>query len=162
MAKQAVQGLADNEYLSVAAFTISRAKKELLISTYRLQIYSRSRAGNFFILYKALIEALARGVRVRLLAQYSEKPGLAPHSNEVCMSIFKSKGAAVRFLPRGRIAHAKMIIADDDCLIVGSHNWSISSLTRNFEFSVLLHDPAYISQAKNHFLNAWSKAIPFK
>ena len=162
MAKQAVQGLIDNEYLSVAAFVISRARKKLLISTYRLQIYSKARSGNFFILYKSLIEALGRGVRVQLLTQYSEKPGLAPHSNELSMSILKSKGAAVRFLPRGRIAHAKMIIADDDCLITGSHNWSLSSLTRNFEFSVLLHDPAYISQAKAHFLNAWSKAIPFK
>lgn len=162
MAKQLVQGLVDNEYLSVAAFTISRAHKELLISTYRLQIYLRHPQPNFLKLYKSLVEALARGVKVRLLTQYSEKPRLAPHSNEISMSILKSKGAAVRFLPRGRITHAKMIIADDDCLITGSHNWSLSSLTKNFEFSVLLHDPAYISQAKAHFLNAWSKAIPFK
>jgi len=162
MAKQLVQGLADNEYLNVAAFTISRTQKELLISTYRLQIYLRKPPANFLKLYKSLIEALARGVKVRILTQYSTKPGLAPHSNELSMAILKSKGAAVRFLPRGRIAHAKMIIADDDCLITGSHNWSLSALTKNFEFSVLLHDPAYISQAKKHFLATWLNAIPFK
>jgi len=162
MAKRSVQGLPDNEFLQIAPFVIDQAKKNLFISTYRLQIHSKKRQGNFFILYKALMAAIQRGVNVRILTQYSEKPGLAPHSNELSMAILKSKGAHVRFLARGRISHAKMIIADDDYLITGSHNWSRSSLMKNFEFSVLLTDPDYVSQAKNHFLAQWLNAIPFK
>jgi len=162
MAKMAVRGIVDNEFLTVAPFVINQAKKNLFISTYRLQIHTKAKCRNFFNLYKALIDALNRGVKIRVLSQYSEKIGLSPHSNELSMGILKDKGAAVRFLKRGRISHAKMIIADDKYLIVGSHNWSLSSLTRNFEFSILLDDPKSIDQAKAHYLVNWESGIIFK
>jgi len=162
MAKMAVRGIVDNEFLTIAPFVIDQAKKNLYISTYRLQIHTKSKARNFLNLYKALIDALGRGVRVHILAQYSEKLGLSPHSNELSMAILKDKGAAVRFLKRGRISHAKMIICDDDYLIVGSHNWSLSSLTRNFEFSILSNEPATIREAKEHYFANWEAGIIFR
>jgi len=162
MAKMTVRGIVDNEFLTVAPFVIDQAKKNLFISTYRLQIHTKAKCRNFLNLYKALVNALGRGVKVRVMAQYSEKLGLSPHSNELSMAILKDKGTEVRFLPRGRIAHAKMIIADDRYLIVGSHNWSLSSLTKNFEFSILLDDPESIAQAKEHYLVNWESGISFK
>ena len=162
MAKMVVRGIVDNEFLTIAPFVIDQAKKKLLISTYRLQIHTKTKASNFLNLYKALVNAIARGVKVQVLAQYSEKIGLSPHSNLLSMAILKDKGAEVRFLKRGRISHAKMIIVDDAYLIMGSHNWSLSSLTRNFEFSVLLDDPESIAQAKAHYLVNWESGIIFK
>ena len=162
MAKMVVRGIVDNEFLTVAPFIINQAKKNLYISTYRLQIHTKSKARNFLNLYKALIDAMGRGVRVHILAQYSAKLGLAPHSNLLSMAILKDKGAAVRFLKRGRISHAKMIICDDRYAIIGSHNWSLSSLTRNFEFSILLDNPESIAEAKKHYLVNWESGILFK
>jgi len=162
MAKMAVRGIVDNEFLTVAPFVIDQAQKNLYISTYRLQLNTKTKCQNFLNLYKALINALGRGVKVHVLAQYSEKIALRPHSNLLSMSILKSKGAAVRFLKRGRISHAKMIICDDRYAIVGSHNWSLSSLTRNFEFSILLDDLESIAQAKQCYLVNWEAGIIFK
>jgi phosphatidylserine/phosphatidylglycerophosphate/cardiolipin synthase-like enzyme len=162
MGKIPLKGICDNEYISVARTLIRGAKREIQISTFRLQIYTKSRGGGSLGLYQEIIKAISRKIKVRVLTQYSSKPSLRPNSNELCMALLKHKGAAVRFLKRGRICHSKMLIVDGKKAIIGSHNLSVFSLTRNFEFSILTQDPQIIIEADSHFQKEWERAISFK
>ena len=161
MGKIEVSCLFDSDYINTAQFLIERAEREIFLSTFRLQIFNRLKSSKFLGLYSALIHALKRGVDVRVLTQFSAIPGKCPRSNTTSMRMLRDKGARVRFLSGGRIAHAKILCIDETYLISGSHNWSASSLCQNFEFSVLARDPAQVAGARAHFLAAWDAAVDF-
>jgi phosphatidylserine/phosphatidylglycerophosphate/cardiolipin synthase-like enzyme len=67
----------------------------------------------------------------------------------------------VRYLPDRRTAHAKLLIVDEAHLILGSHNWSLQSLTNNFEVSIYLQDQNTVWQTRDAFLNTFNSAVKF-
>ncbi|WP_038045794.1 phospholipase D-like domain-containing protein [Thermus caliditerrae] len=82
----------------------------------------------------ALKEALARGVRVRLVGSPAE-PGdtyFLAGAEEL-----RQAGAEVRFLPDPYV-HAKVLVQDGEVALLGSLNLSANSLNANRELSVLL------------------------
>ncbi|WP_460170355.1 phospholipase D-like domain-containing protein [Thermus sp. FJN-A] len=82
----------------------------------------------------ALKEALARGVRVRLVGSPAE-PGdtyFLAGAEEL-----RRAGAEIRFLP-GLYVHAKVLVQDGEVALLGSLNLSANSLNANRELSVLL------------------------
>ena len=63
----------------------------------------------------------------------------------------------VRLLTKPYI-HTKMILVDDEILLLGSMNLSANSLDNNREIWILLLDPALISQFKEEFAQDWKLA----
>lgn len=157
-----VDVISDNQYISTAERIITQAKKEILLSTFKLQLSAGSKGRRFMTIYTALLKAQARGVKIKVLAHYAPKPETVPYSNAGCMRMLRAKGIEVRYLPRGRIAHAKILLIDTKVLLTGSHNWSLKSLTYNFEMSLLVTDSLSIVQAHVFFLRTWERAITFE
>lgn len=98
----------------------------------------------------AIIAAKARGVQVRIL--------LADTSTNVeSASDLRGEGLTVRFAKNVDL-HAKLIVADGRAL-VGSHNLSNTSLTRNRELGVVV--PAEQSNAiRQQFETDWNNGSP--
>lgn len=63
----------------------------------------------------------------------------------------------VRLLTKPYV-HTKMILVDDEILLLGSMNLSANSLDNNREIWILLLDPALISQFKHEFAQDWKLA----
>ncbi|BDG16791.1 phospholipase D-like domain-containing protein [Thermus brockianus] len=82
----------------------------------------------------ALKEALARGVRVRLVGSPAE-PGDTYFLAGA--EALKAAGAEVRFLPDPYV-HAKVLVKDGEVALLGSLNLSANSLNANRELAVLL------------------------
>lgn len=162
MPKGAIQIVPDNLYLKRAVQFLAHAQSEILLTTYKLQISSVPRARSLTVIIHALTRAISQGVKCKIIVHYGPGKKGVPSANLPSMLMLHLKGAQVRYLPISRIVHAKILIVDSRIMMVGSHNWSISSMMDNAELSLMVEDSISISQAKDYFINLWNQATPFK
>jgi cardiolipin synthase len=104
----------------------------------------------------ALIAAEDRGVDVRLV--------VSPDSEEDDQGRFerdllRQAGAEVR-LATGLYIHAKLVLADQTSLFIGSQNLTATSLDDNREIGILITDPRAIARASDVFASDFATAVP--
>jgi phosphatidylserine/phosphatidylglycerophosphate/cardiolipin synthase-like enzyme len=107
---------------------------------------------------EALVEAAARGVRVRVLLDDEVD------ANEDAVADLVARGVEARRDEVSTTLHAKMAAADGTLAIVGSTNWSDSAIERNRECNLLLRHgspPAYIGAwFETVWLDPTDRALP--
>lgn len=103
-------------------------------------------------LLAALTDAVARGVRVRLLVS----PG---PDNAEARAALAAAGVEVGLLSNLYI-HAKLIVADGARAYVGSQNLSATSLDLNRELGIILSDPVSLARLERTFAIDFRAALP--
>ena len=101
---------------------------------------------------EAVEEAFTRGVRVRVMLADPR----SVDSNEGTARRLADAGIAVRIL-RSPFLHAKLIVADGVAL-VGSQNMSYTSLQKNREIGLLVHEPVPAARIARQFDEDWDAA----
>lgn len=110
-------------------------------------------------LSKLLSQAVSRGVEVRMIV--SPSGGVSNDDsgeNGLDLDYLQRNSVAVRFLKKPYI-HAKLYICDTSVALVGSVNYSVSSLEFNRELAVFVDDKALLSKMVLIFDNDWDAAI---
>lgn len=131
--------LANNSaYFSRARDVIQTAQVKLRI----VQFEAVSGSGPD-LLIAAVIKAKQRGVDVRVLLD-EEVSG-----NKQTYDLFKANGVDVKFDGTKLRTHAK-VVASEQGFVIGSTNWSNTSISKNNESNVLVRDAAAVTQ-----LHAW-------
>ena len=83
----------------------------------------------------ALERAAARGVRLRVLLDPTERP------SDAAATELRARGIPVRlYRGRGELLHAKTMVTDGRTVIAGSANWSAGGFARNHEVDLVLDD----------------------
>jgi phosphatidylserine/phosphatidylglycerophosphate/cardiolipin synthase-like enzyme len=101
-----------------------------------------------------LREAVQRGVYVRLIVNSSVDP--ADLESLVELSTI---GVEVRMMEAVYI-HAKTLIIDGEAALIGSQNYTMTSLDRNREVGMVVDDPALMARVVAVYERDWSRAIP--
>jgi len=117
-------------------------------ASYSLELYAEVMTDPQVI--AALTAAERRGVRVRLL--YTNITGLGDLS-----ALEQARGIVRRVTYL--YVHAKTIVADDTSLFVGSENLSATSLNKNREVGVVLHDQMAIARVEQSFLTDLQRGL---
>jgi len=52
--------------------------------------------------------------------------------------------------------HAKVVVIDGRCVVIGSHNWTESALRYNHEVSVLICSSDLAKEVKEYIESLWS------
>ena len=148
-------------HTGVIPVLIARAQKSADLLLYRFAYYPQYPNSPSNTLVKALIEAVRRGVRVRVLLEGGEDfPDLA-EANRLVSTYLVLNGVQVRFDAPGSTMHAKCLIVDDRDLLVSSANWSYYSLAKNVEAGVALLDTqALAAPLASAFESLWDSAFP--
>jgi cardiolipin synthase len=111
-------------------------------------------------LTKALELAARRNLDVRLLVPKKSNHKLA----DICRGSFvkqiEEAGAKVFYFDK--MIHAKLVIVDDLCAVVGSANFDMRSLLLNYELGVLLYNETEISKLKKWFQKLTNEANMIK
>jgi cardiolipin synthase A/B len=103
---------------------------------------------------QALEDAVARGVRVRLIMNAS----LDDEDVESVAELARN-GVEVRLM-RAVYIHSKTMIIDEDVAVVGSINYSMTSLDRNREVAMLVDNPALVSRITAVYERDWIRSEP--
>jgi cardiolipin synthase len=104
----------------------------------------------------ALIDAEARGVRVRVILE--EHPFGGSGQNPVTFDRLQAAGAEVRWSnPAFRFSHVKMFVIDNDVAIIMNLNLSRSAFTDNRELAAITTRPPDVSHAAAIFGADWDR-----
>ena len=102
----------------------------------------------------ALDDAVSRGVDVRLLVNPSADEEDAPYFLDVL-----DHGVQVRVL-NAPYVHSKALVVDGTSVLIGSQNYSYTSLNLNREVGIVLTDATSLEIVGSTFLRDWSRAEP--
>ena len=109
-------------------------------------------------LLPSLLEALSRGVQMQILCDEKESKKDRSLIGQLALA-----GADIRVWPRsqGKL-HAKFVLCDDDRVLTGSWNWTISAGSKNLEILMDIKDDDTVETFVGVFARLWKKSQPLK
>lgn len=149
--------LVNENYFNFTLNEIENAKSKIDIVLYEFKFYETENAAT--MLRDALIKKYKEGVSVRIILDQSEWYGKETElskSNKQTAKILAESGIDVKMDSLKRTTHNKLLIIDDESVIVGSHNWGSSALTKNNEASVYIKDLKTAEYYRNYFEFLWN------
>jgi len=153
-----VQSALGSDYGPRVTALLDGAKSSVRVLMYEWKWYSHESAGGVRDFNLALVRALRRGVKVRVILNSEDLSHPLTRINGRTGSFLRKAGAEVKTGHLGSTTHAKVLIIDDEILVLGSHNISKSAFTRNFEASIIIHSRQSILDFIRYFENIWKFA----
>ncbi len=126
------------QYLTRAVQVIQTAKKRLDIIQFETTSYQANSGDVVEILVNAVLNAKKRGVTVRVLFDNEIS------NNQLLVDKFKAVGIAASLDSPSLRTHAKIVYSEQGA-VIGSTNWSWSSIAKNNETNVLVRDPTALT-----------------
>lgn len=150
--------LIDEQFLPAAQDLISKAQNRIWIATFKVEVVSRPRGRQLYQFLTTLFEKAQAGLDVRFMLNVPDNRNTIPRSNGYAIQTFKQNKIKVRVPRRQRTFHAKIIIVDQEPVILGSHNLSIRSCHNNFEASCMVADKVIGVEVALMYANVWDSA----
>jgi phosphatidylserine/phosphatidylglycerophosphate/cardiolipin synthase-like enzyme len=117
-----------NKFLEKVKPIIDNAKNSIDICVFDWRWYPSDPGASCQIFNQAIVQAIKRGVKVRALV-----------NSDSIANILGGVGVEVKRHCSAKLLHLKMMIADEDIMVTGSHNYTQSAFTANFELSVIFN-----------------------
>ena len=140
-----------NEAADEMAKLIVNANTTLNILAYAISTASGLDTKLRTSVYRLLRDAPRRAIRCQMLiASHCDR---SPHqaNNTLAEYELAAAGWDIRRAPRSPVMHAKLMLADNRVMILGSHNLTRAGIEHNRELSILTLDPYLVSTATNYF-----------
>lgn len=140
-----MQTILGKNYPSVVIPLIDKARHSIKIVVFDWRWYENDPGNPCQLFNSAIVRASRRGIVIEACVN-SEKIAKPLTTNGINVKIPISKN----------LMHTKFIIIDDEIVIMGSHNFSQSAFTTNFETSVVFEEPLQVNEFVLFFHNIWS------
>jgi phosphatidylserine/phosphatidylglycerophosphate/cardiolipin synthase-like enzyme len=152
-----VEAIIGSDYYRKVSPVIRSASQKIDIIMYEWKWYSHEFAGGVQQLNNEIISKAREKVNVRVLLNIESMGHAITKINSRTASFLQQRGVIVKFGQVGVATHAKMVIVDDRFCVVGSHNFSKGSFTRNQECSVLIEGGEAIRPFIDYFKLLWDQ-----
>lgn len=119
---------------------INSSRHSINIIVFDWRWYRDDPGSSIQLFNQAIIRASRRGVKVSCVL-----------NNPVVISILSSFGCSARKLNRKSLVHVKLLLVDEDIIIIGSHNYTLSAFTQNIELSVIIRDKLKMLEFRDFF-----------
>jgi len=140
-----VKSIIGSQFPKIVINLISESKKTIDICVFDWRWYF-SEPGNAVQLFnQALIFAARRGVVIRAVTSIQET-----------VNILSNNGIKAKRPHTDKLIHPKLMIFDDCSIVIGSHNYSQSAFSTNYEASVLIDPCDCVSDFKQFFNNLFN------
>lgn len=104
-----------------------------------------------------VLKQIRNGIKYRVLLNVEGGMNRLSRINQQTKYNLESVGAHVKMSTGGATAHAKLWIVDHDHVILGSHNISKRSVSRNDECSVLISNRTVVKEYRRYFELLWGR-----
>ena len=151
--------LVNENYYPVLMHEIENAESSIDIVLYEFKWYDNN---NSVVQLRDLLAKRAEdGIKIRMILDQSKWYGkitdLSKENNKTG-NYLAERGISVKMDSEKITTHDKLIIIDDEIVILGSHNWGSSALTKNNEASVLIRGKDIAEYYGNYFEYLWKNA----
>lgn len=111
-------------------------------------------------LFRLLVAAAAKGRRVRVLVPRRSDHRLLDFARRWYLRQLKEAGAEIRFF-KPDVLHAKLLVVDDERLVIGSANLDMRSLFLNYEIAAVVRDPATLAAVQAFLAGLEAESSPY-
>ena len=146
--------LLDRSYFAAVFDALSSAQETIDIAMFEFKFYENEN-NKVRQLAEALINASAKGIKVRILLDSSDWNNKNTKQNQEMVNYLKENGVDAKLDSPKKTLHTKLIIIDNSILIIGSTNWGFHALERNNEASILIKNKEIASQYLGYFNFLW-------
>lgn len=150
--------LVSREYREELERLVGLAGRSVMLVSYVLSPVVAKRKGAAWSVLATLGEAAARGVNVRVIFERAPRERAGVRAARDACRLLREMGVQARLGPEGLVLHSKYVVLDGVYSIVGSHNLTNRSLTRNYEVSVLLGDGRVARDLEGRFERLWRRS----
>nr|MBP9128317.1 hypothetical protein [Elusimicrobiota bacterium] len=142
-----VEHIAPRQYAAVVGKEIQKAKSSVTLCLYLFNLQTQRHDSPVLQLAETLRKAHQSGVRVDVLLDQnipftdllSEEVVLAPdEKNATAVRFLRAQGIPVYLDSPAVYTHCKVVVIDEETVILGSSNWTDTAFNRNFESNVLI------------------------
>lgn len=119
---------------------IEQAKRSIKIIIFAWRWYPNDPGNPVQLFNQAIVRAARRGVRVEAITNFDGIDGLLVEQGVVVIKTVSKN-----------LIHAKLMIIDDENLIMGSHNYTQSAFTTNHEISMISQEVSAITEYAQFF-----------
>lgn len=140
--------LTNKNYFKVVREIIQKAEKSIDVYMYYIIADEKDENSPVNILINDLITAKKKDIEINILLEGSKLD-----QNKTAYQKLTENGINVNFDTPKSFLHAKTIIIDNRYCVIGSTNWSRSSIETNYETNILIDSPAIASSLKQYFSN---------
>lgn len=147
--------LIDRRYLQRVPALIETAERCVRVAMFQMMVKGKAARGTSRNLGIKLAAKALEGKDVRVLINVCPGGSRVAAINRDAAAWLAERKVRVRCLGASRVCHAKLVIVDSTLAVIGSHNWSVSALSRNFEVSVVIREPAEVQRLAAYFDELW-------
>jgi hypothetical protein len=155
-----VEDLSCDKYFPIVKDALKNAKRSISMAMYFVNFDPKVRKSLINDLVEEVVNAHKRGVKVKVIldqnisfteaelrgGKWEREP-----KNDPLFAYLKKKGIAVYYDNLFVVTHSKAIVIDEEIVILGSANWTESSLRRNWESSCLIRSKELAKQILQDF-----------
>ena len=150
--------LIDEAFLPAAKNLISKAQKNIWITTFKAEITTVKRGAKLYNFFEILFEKAAAGININFMINQINNRGTIPSTNFCAIMDLQKHGIKVRQPRLSRVYHSKVILVDNAEAIIGSHNLSVKSCHNNFECSIYNNDTFIVEALRDHLERLWERS----
>jgi len=146
-----IQLVTDAQYFEVAKRVIQEATSSIRVMMFEMGYYEKHPNTPSNLLIRELIGAKKRGVKVEVILEIREGDDRTTKRNRQTGKMLSEGGVEVLYDSLSKTMHAKLMVADEEIVLLGSTNWVFSSLTHNNEVSVLIRSKKVAHELMDYF-----------
>jgi phosphatidylserine/phosphatidylglycerophosphate/cardiolipin synthase-like enzyme len=146
-----VQLVTNDQYFTTAQKAIKDAKQSIRVMMFEMAYYAERKSTPSNHLIRELIDAKKRGVKVEVILDIREGEDRTTKRNRHTGKLLSDGGVEVTYDSLVKTTHAKVIIIDGSLTLLGSTNWTYSSLANNNETAVLIRSKDLAKELIDYF-----------
>lgn len=144
--------LANDDYFPALLKCIDEAQNEIFISMFSFKAGRHKNSYPDRILIQ-LAKAVQRGVKVYVILENTgNRQDEVTFQNRQTGNLLVQKGVKVYYDDVRKTTHTKLIVIDQQLIILGSHNFTQAALKYNNEISVLMNRPDLAKNVRYYML----------
>jgi len=122
-----MQTIIGKEFHTKVIPLIDKASRDIKIMVFDWRWYTHDAGSPAQLFNQSIVRAQKRGVKVKVITNVYE-----------VLEVLRNQGCSVKKLLSSKLMHVKLMIIDNNVVIIGSHNYTQNAFTVNYEVSVIL------------------------
>lgn len=123
---------------------IDSARTSIDIVVFDWRWYPQNPGSSVQLFNQAIVRAARRGVKVKAIT-----------NNDEIVKTLCSVGVGAKRLVTKNLVHAKLMVIDNEIVIIGSHNYTESAFQMNYELSIVVEGREKIQRIIQFFNNIY-------